>query len=214
MEDSLKKRKFKVSTILRWIFYVLAFIIIFLAGMVIYKGYRYPDKIPDIFGYKPMIVLSGSMESEIYRGDLVFVKEVDTSTLKKNDIIAFRSTNDIVSTHRIANIVTEDGKKYFVTKGDNNNSEDDDLVAMEDVEGIYVSRIPKLGSILMFIQRPTGLIIVVLAILFIGISILYIRNLKSENKRLKELEEERREFEEFKKEKEKKKEKNDGKQKE
>ena len=45
-----------------------------------------------------MIVLSGSMETAIYTGDLVFVKVVDTDTLKTGDIIAFRNEADTVTT--------------------------------------------------------------------------------------------------------------------
>ena len=46
------------------------------------------DKIPSVFGYKPFIVLSGSMETEIHKGDLIITKIVDPETLKVNDVIA------------------------------------------------------------------------------------------------------------------------------
>ncbi len=43
------------------------------------------DEVPSFFGWKPFIVLSGSMETQISVGDLVIVKEVDTSIFKKGD---------------------------------------------------------------------------------------------------------------------------------
>ena len=35
-----------------------------------------PNKVPNVFGYKPFVVLSGSMESEISVGDLVLLLEI------------------------------------------------------------------------------------------------------------------------------------------
>ena len=82
-----------------------------------------PNDVPSLFGYKPFIVLSGSMETEIYVGDLVIVKEVDSSTLKENDIIAFRDSENLVTTHRIVNVINSDKGLCFETKGDNNNGQ-------------------------------------------------------------------------------------------
>lgn len=116
-----------------------------------------------------MIVLSGSMETSIYTGDLVFVKMVDTDTLKENDIIAFRNEENKVTTHRIKEIIEEDGETLYRTKGDNNSSEDANLVKTSDVEGIYFCRIAGLGNFLMFMQQPIGLAVVLLIILVVGL---------------------------------------------
>ena len=35
------------------------------------------DKVPSVFGYKPFIVLSGSMEGKILKGDLIITKIID-----------------------------------------------------------------------------------------------------------------------------------------
>ena len=96
-----------------------------------------PDSVPSLLGYKPFIVLSGSMETEIYVGDLVIIKEVDASTLQINDIIAFRDSENLVTTHRIIDIVNTQNGLYFETKGDNNNTKDEELVKIDNVEGVY-----------------------------------------------------------------------------
>ena len=41
------------------------------------------DEVPSVFGYKPFIVLSGSMEYEIHHGDLIFVKTINPETYKE-----------------------------------------------------------------------------------------------------------------------------------
>ena len=190
-----------IGKIIKIIFFIIAALVLIIASIIMYKANRYPDKVPDVFGIKPMIVLSGSMETEIYTGDLVFVKMVDTDTLKENDIIAFRNEKDTVTTHRIIEVVNQDGQKYFRTKGDNNNTEDADLVEMSKVEGVYVSKISGLGNFLMFMQQPIGLAVVLLIILVVGFIWLYIVNKIDEKKYSKEEEQDRKEFEEFKRKK-------------
>ena len=199
MKDKKNEEKsIGIGKIFKIIFFIIAILILVVAATIMYKANRYPDKVPDVLGYKPMIVLSGSMETFIYTGDLVFVKMVDTDTLKVNDIIAFRNESDTVTTHRIIEIVMENGKKYFRTKGDNNSAEDLNLVEMSAVEGVYVAKIPKVGNFLMFMQQPIGLAVVLLVILVIGLIWLYFVNKKDQKIISKEEEQDRKEFEEFK----------------
>ncbi len=202
MGKNKQNKKGIVGKVCKIIFFSFAFIILLIAGIIMYKANSDPAKVPDVFGYKPMIVLSGSMETSIHTGDLVFVKMVDTTTLKKNDVIAFRNEADTVTTHRIVDIVFEDGKQFFQTKGDANNANDKNLVAMEDVEGLYVGRIAGAGNFLMFMQKPIGLFIVLLVILVIGLLWLYIVNRRDDKKYRKEEEKDRLEFEEFKRQRE------------
>lgn len=132
--------------------------ILFISGVILIDSYIHPDEIPSFFGWKPFIVLSGSMESEIYVGDVVVVKEIDTKDLKQGDIIAFKS-DDIVVTHRIKEIIEENGQSKYITKGDNNNTEDQGYVLPEQVEGLYQFRISRLGNLAMFVQTPVGMVV-------------------------------------------------------
>lgn len=188
-----------MGNILKIIFFLIAIPILVFSLIIMIKARIYPDKVPDVFGYKPMIVLSGSMETSIFTGDLAFVKIVDTDSLKENDIIAFRNESDTVTTHRIVEIVNEDGSKLFRTKGDNNDTEDADLVKQSLIEGIYVFKIPGLGNVLMFLKEPKSLAILLLVTLVVGLVWIQIME-KIENKRTFEEDEKyRKEFEEFKK---------------
>lgn len=162
---------------------------------IIFQAKTNKDEVPSILGYKPFIVLSGSMETKIHKGDLIFVKEVDPSNLTLEDVIAFRDAEETVTTHRIIDIVDKDGVTYFITKGDNNDSQDQNLVEFDDVEGIYVGRIPNVGSIMNSLAEPTTVII-----LGLGITVIFIIGYSISNKKLKE--EERKEFLEYKRLKE------------
>ncbi len=195
------KKKISISYIIKVIFFMICIILLLIGMSIIYKANKYPDKVPDVFGIKPFIVLSGSMETEIYTGDLAFVKIIEPKELKPNDIIAFRNEENTVTTHRIIEIIKENGQTFYKTKGDANNTEDASLVSADSVEGIYIGKIPKLGNMLMFLQEPIGLVIVLLVILVIGMIWLYATNKSDMKKVIQEDEKYRKEFEEFKRKK-------------
>lgn len=197
-----KEKKFykKPSFWLTTIALIIMIPILVINVFIIFRANANPDEIPGVFGYKPMIVMSGSMETSIYTGDLIFTKVVEPETLKVGDIIAFREEDNYVTTHRIIKIREVNGETYFETKGDNNNTADQNLVSFDAVEGIYVSRIAGLGNVLMFLQQPLGLAVVLLVILVVGIIVFSISGAKS-NKKVEYDEDLMKELEELRKEK-------------
>lgn len=199
--NNKEKRKVSITSIIKAVFFIICVILLLMGMSIIYKANRYPDKVPDVFGIKPFIVLSGSMETEIYTGDLAFVKIIEPKELKQNDVIAFRNEENTVTTHRIIEIIEENGQTFYKTKGDANNTEDASLVSTDAIEGIYIGKISKLGNMLMFLQEPIGLVIVLLVILVIGMIWLYTTNKSDMKKVIAEDEKYRKEFEEFKRKK-------------
>ena len=189
----------KTNKIINTILYVILSIILIANLFVLYQAKANNNEVPAIFGYKPFIVMSGSMEDTICTKDLIFIKKIDPKELKENDIIAFRTEDNIVVTHRIIEIKDYNGDIRYKTKGDNNPTEDLERVSPDAVEGIYVKRIPKLGSWFLFISTTTGMIVSVLIAVIIIMVYAFI-NMNLDNKEKKEEEEKyRKEFEEFKK---------------
>jgi signal peptidase len=168
--------------------------VLFVNSVILIDSLIHPDEVPSFFGWKPFIILSGSMESEIMPGDIAIVKEVDTKTLKVGDVIAFKN-DDLVITHRIKEIKTQDGKTKYITKGDNNNTNDFDAVMPDQVEGIYVLRIPNLGNLAIFIQTPIGML-VGLSIPLILLILLHKKESMDSKKELKEKTNKEKEMEE------------------
>ncbi len=137
---------------------------------IIIKGTLYPEKPPSVLGITPMVVLSGSMsgaaEDHIEAGDLIFVGKADIDALKAGDIIAYMEGKS-ATTHRIIEVLTdENGTRSFRTKGDANNTEDRNPVPADKIIGIYEFRIPKVGDLALFMQKPLGMAI------FVGIPLL------------------------------------------
>ncbi|MDO5556304.1 MAG: signal peptidase I [Clostridia bacterium] len=152
------KKTEKIKNIICIILIIAILPILFVNLFIVIDSFIHPDEIPSFVGYKPFVVLSGSMETEIYTGDLAIVKVIDTNQLKENDIIAYKS-GDFVVVHRIIKKVNENGTTKFVTKGDNNNTEDDEMITLDKIEGKYLFKISKLGNFVMFLQTPIGLLI-------------------------------------------------------
>lgn len=198
------KKENKALKVIRYIIYVILLIILCINFIIIIQSKVRKDKVPSIFGYKPFIVLSGSMQPNIMVGDLVLVKNVDAKELKVNDVIAFRDGDKIVTTHRIVDTDTSTGEKCFVTKGDSNNTKDEKLVCKNKIEGKMVKRIPKLGKAVNFIQQPLGFIIMMMTIFIIGLIIYLVEDKRIDGNYKKMSEEDLKAFEEFKKSKEKK----------
>lgn len=190
----MKNKKKWYQSVSNWVLIVACIIlvpILVLNIWIMIQAKTNKNAIPSVFGYKPFIVLSGSMETEIHKGDLIVTKKVDPETLKVDDVIAFRDAEETVTTHRIIDIVEKEGETYFITKGDNNNTQDDNLVSYSDVEGIYVFRIAGVGSMMNSLAQPTTIIILVL-----GITIIFAIGFSISTK--KQREEERKEFLEYK----------------
>lgn len=148
----------KLGTIVGIIICIIFIPILIVNITLIIKSYLNPDKVPDFLGYKPFIVLSGSMEPTIMTGDIAIIKECKKEELKSGDIIAFRSGKSVI-THRIIEIKNEEEGTVLITKGDNNNTEDRYPIRLEAVEGVFKYKIPKLGNFAMFLQTTVGTIL-------------------------------------------------------
>lgn len=122
----------------------------------------------NLFGYKAFIVLSDSMsKTDFSAGDLVLVKEVDPSTLKEGDIIAYTSQNTSnygeTVTHKIRKITTDaNGEPGFVTYGTTTDTDDETIVTYPYVLGKYQGRIPKVGTFFQFLKSTPGYIVCIL----------------------------------------------------
>jgi len=161
----------KTLTVVGTILCIILLPILIINITLIVKSYTNKDAVPDVGGWFPLIVLTDSMYPEIESGDLIINKTVDPEAVQVGDVISFfdpAGNGTTIVTHRVVEVVEENGAKMFRTRGDNNNTEDRLLVGAQDIVGTYRSRIPGAGSIALFMQTTTGLIVcVVMPILLI-----------------------------------------------
>ena len=163
----------KILTVIGSIMCVILVPILIINLTLIFKSFANKEEVPSIGGYFPLIVLTDSMYPEIESGDLIICHTKDVDEVVANDIIAFfdpAGDGSTIVTHRVIEVVEENGDIYFKTKGDFNNTEDRLLVEEKDLVGVYQSKISGAGNIAIFMQSTTGLIVCVVIpiILLIG----------------------------------------------
>lgn len=112
---------------------------------------------PALNGHQFKAVLSGSMEPTFQTGSVIAIKLSDNqSSYKKGDVITFRMEEKLI-THRITEVLEQNGQAAFKTKGDNNDSEDPWTVYPHHVVGKYYGfSIPYAGYALNFASSKTG----------------------------------------------------------
>ena len=177
----------KVLTVIGTILCVILIPILIINITLIAKSYINKDEVPSIGGTLPLIVLTDSMYPKIESGDLIICRTAEADEIEVNDIIAFfdpAGNGTSIVTHRVIEIVEEDGEISFRTRGDNNNTEDKELVPAENLVGVYKMRIAGAGYIAMFMQSTAGLIICVVLpiILLVGYDIIRRRIYEKNNK--------------------------------
>lgn len=103
----------------------------FLFIIILYLSFILVQKLSDnkgIGGYRVFTILTGSMKGVYNINDVVLVKEVDKSTLKVGDDIAYLGTKESykgkIVTHRIIDIENKNNNMIIHTKGVSNILED------------------------------------------------------------------------------------------
>lgn len=198
--NSTKKTdsKQKLLTIIGTILCVILLPVLIINVTLIAKSYINADEVPSVGGMFPMIVLTDSMYPVIESGDLIICHTAEADEIQVDDVISFydpMGSGTSVVTHRVMEVIVDDGEIQFRTKGDNNNAEDTALVPAENLIGTYQSRIPAVGHVAMFMQTTPGLIVccVLPILLLVGYDVLRRKKFEKTQKQdtdalLKELE--------------------------
>lgn len=134
-----------------------------------------------------VVVVSGSMEPTILKGDLLIVQGKDPENIesgtiqnKEGDVIVYDARGLWASApnepivHRVVDKRLENGTWYFLTKGDANLNTDPAWVPGNRIIGVVVARIPFIGWIKIFLTESNLLVpIIVILSFLIVISIFY-----------------------------------------
>ena len=167
-----------IKSIFVWMIVLLAvFMMIF--TIVSVTTFNRNDR--NLFGYRAYIVNSDSMAATDFNaGDLIFVKEVDPSSLREGDIITFISQNSEsfgeTVTHKIRKLTRDaSGNPGFITYGTTTNVDDATVVTFPYILGQYQTHLPYVGTFFNFLKTPQGYIVCIfvpfmLLILYQGVN--------------------------------------------
>lgn len=146
---------------------------LFSVGIIFGIGYVILNYVPFIAKYDQYVIATGSMEPVISVGDITIIDtSVSLDDLEPGDIIAFyadirgNGTKDVI-VHNLYSISEIEGVRIFTTKPEITDSLDPWDLIDEDIIGIHVLTIAKIGPFLMFAQSTIGRIVIVLDIILI-----------------------------------------------
>ena len=145
---------------------VVMWIIILVSALYAFTTLATKDdgSVSNLAGFTPMTVQSDSMSPTFDQGDLIVIKQCDTSSLQVGDIVTFHTIVDgqyALNTHRIVSIDELNGMHSFTTKGDNNDIADQHVISDGDIVGKYVLKIPYLGKVMDILSSSMGFLIII-----------------------------------------------------
>ena len=192
----------RVMTIIGTILCVILIPILVINCILIVKSFT-SEEVPSVAGTLPLIVLTDSLYPLIESGDLIICHTAEPEDIAVNDVISFfdpAGNGSSIVTHRVIEVIKEDGQITWRTKGDNNNTEDRMLVPADKLVAVYEgTRLAGFGNVAMFMQTTPGLIVCVVLpiVLLVGFDVIRRRRYDQAKQQdtdalLKELEELRR----------------------
>lgn len=149
-------------------------VVIILALSVIIITLSFTTKsagVPNVLGYAPLSVQTGSMEHTFDPGDLIICKMTNDPSVeyKKGDVVTFPIEIDgkaTYNTHRIVDVVKDNDITYYKTQGDNkktNSEPDEDLQTSSTILAQYTgNKISGLGYVLSFMRTQLGFFLCIL----------------------------------------------------
>lgn len=109
------------------------------------------------FGFRPVILVSGSMAPTAPEGSLIVVADVPAADVEVDDIVVMDRGSDMLVTHRIIELSEVDGRLLAVTKGDANPTPDPVDYEILGSQRIVTLVVPVLGSLLLPIAGSLAL---------------------------------------------------------
>ncbi|XMB72876.1 hypothetical protein RJI07_02945 [Mycoplasmatota bacterium WC30] len=168
-ENAAKQAKKVHSNLYRWLRFLIS------VFLILSIGYLVLNYVPFIAKYDSYVIGSGSMEPVIMTGDAVIIDtHVSLDDLAEEDIIAFYAdvqgdeTKEVI-VHYLDSISDVDGVRVFKTRPEVSDQVDSWDLLDEDIVGIHVLTISKIGSFLLFAQSTIGRIVLIADILIIYI---------------------------------------------
>lgn len=129
--------------------------------------------LPQMLGYVPRIVISGSMEPAVPVGSIAYInRRIAQEEIKKDDVIAYELSGEMSVLHRV--VCTDTKKRTWTTKGDANTSCDIGEVSYEQYLGKMIFCIPYAGYVWMGMKKKEVWMIIGI----MGIVLMLVRDIR------------------------------------
>lgn len=194
ISERIKKNQ-KIKKIFCIILYILLIPIIFFSLFLIFLELGNSYELPSFLNMNVYIVTSQSMSPKLNEGDIVVVRKgYDNNSYKVGNIITFVRHDGEIITHRIERIVKSELRNSYVTKGDNNDQEDEEIVTYDMIIGRVVYTMPKLGILVSLLKNKLFFSACIVVLILIILYDIRIRKRKEERKMIREKYEKKSDF--------------------
>ena len=148
------KRNQKIKKFLNIILYIILIPTILFSLFLMFGELGDSKENPSFFNISLYSVVSESMSPRIKVNDIVVVKKgYSNDEFREGNIITFKKDNGEIVTHRIEKIVLSDLQNSYITKGDNNETVDEEVVRYEDIIGKVIYVMPNLGNMFALLKN-------------------------------------------------------------
>ena len=190
------EQKLKAKKILNIITTVI-FAVVFVCLVVVFIMVSVQRKIGKevkIFGHYMLAVLTDSMSPTIEPNEVILSKDPELEYIKEGAIVTFIAPSGPLKgkneTHRISRIIyDENGNiEMIYTKGDNEQSEDPWTIKADEINAVYVRKLPVVGALMSFvINYPFWAYVTLIAVpLLVGAIIFIVSFIKERLKKQRE----------------------------
>lgn len=162
MEEQQVKASFKkISNVFSWLLLVAMCILMVYSCFNTYQA-RKSGEAAFLFGYRPVIVLTGSMEPYMLVNSIALTKEVTSlDEIAVGDVITYHMESQTGRPLRITHrIIAIDNEKIY-TKGDNNYVDDGFYLTMDNVEAKVITVFNQTAWIAAKWQTPAGKVMLI-----------------------------------------------------
>lgn len=135
---------------------------IFVIVIILYLSFVIVQRISgnkSILGYRIFTVATGSMIPVYNINDVLAIKAVNVDELEVGDDITYLGNkldvNGKIVTHRIIKVLEENGKKKYVTKGVNSETEDP-VITENQIYGKVIGIMPVINTINHIVKNQYG----------------------------------------------------------
>lgn len=112
------------------------------------------SELPSFFNTEIYTISSESMKPKLKKDDIIVVKKgYENDKYKIGNIITFVNSKGELITHRISKMTTLDGQRAYITKGDNNEVEDEEIVEYDKIVGKVIYVMPRFGNVVKVLKN-------------------------------------------------------------
>lgn len=189
------ERKQKIKRFFLIILYIILIPTILFSLFLIILELGNSGELPSSLNIEMYTIISESMKPRLNVNDIIFVKKGYTNDeFKKGNIITYKKENGELITHRIEEVVSSDLKNAYITKGDNNETVDDEIVTYDMIVGKVIYTMPRFGLFMKYLKNKAFFITCVLVLILIMIYDKKQKQKKIERKIIREKHEKKSDF--------------------